>query len=136
MRSRSAQVRRATGIGSASIWALAEIAARPGLRVADLAGELRVHHSTASNLCAQLRREKLISTRRSPDDRRATSLFITAKGSAALEKVPPRRGGLVEALQRLSRQECRALSLALVPLMRAAAQSKAPRPRRQEAADR
>jgi DNA-binding MarR family transcriptional regulator len=121
MRRRSAQVRQATGLGSASIWALAEIAAHPGTRVADLAGQLRVHPSTASNLCAQLRRAGLVIARLSPDDRRATSLFITASGRAALKKVPPRRGGLAEALQRLSSEDCRALSLALVPLVRAAA---------------
>lgn len=119
MRQRSGQVRRATGLGSAFVWALAEIAARPGTRIGDLAERLRVHPSTASNLCARLRRQGLVTSRVAENDRRAMRLYVAAKGKVLLRKVPaPTRGNLAEALDRMSDKECRDLSRALEPLAR------------------
>lgn len=124
MRHRSVQVKRATGLGSAFVWALAEIAEHPGARIGDLAERLRVHPSTASNLCARLRRESLVTARKSNQDRRAMCLFVAAKGRALLSKVPPARPtSLAGALASLSSEECRALSRALDPLTRAVARS-------------
>ena len=57
-----AQVRRATGMGSALVWALDEIARAPGMRVGDLAEQMYVHPSTASNLCRQLRQLDLLES--------------------------------------------------------------------------
>jgi DNA-binding MarR family transcriptional regulator len=120
MRHRSGQVRRATGLGSAFVWALADIAAHPGTRIGDLAERLCIHASTASNLCARLGREGLVISRPAKMDRRAMCLFIAARGKALLGKVPPaRRASLARALGRLTAEECRALSRALEPLTRA-----------------
>src|ERR1051325_11439878 len=43
-------VERRSGITGALLWALAEIASRPGTQVGELARALAVHPSTASNL--------------------------------------------------------------------------------------
>ncbi len=114
-----ALLRRATGLGSALVWALAEIASQPGLRVGDLADRMRVHPSTASNLCTRLRKEGLATTKTANDDRRAMCIFITAEGKVRLRRAPqPHRGVLAEALARMSVEECRRVAESLAPLRR------------------
>lgn len=124
MRQRSGQVKRATGFGSACIWALADIAAQPGTRIGDLAERLRVHASTASNICARLRREGLVTSQPASTDRRAISLHVTAKGKRLLARVPPaRQASLSEALEQLTGDQCRILASALEPLTHAICRS-------------
>lgn len=114
-----ALLRRATGLGSALVWALAEIADQPGLRVGDLADRMRVHPSTASNRCTRLRKEGLATTMPASDDRRALCIYITAQGTATLRRAPqPHRGVLAEALSRMSAEECRRVADSLIPLRR------------------
>lgn len=114
-----ALLRRATGLGSALVWALAEIAQSPGLRIGDLAQRMRIHPSTASNLCTQLRGKGLATTTPAADDRRAMCMFVTTAGRAQLRRAPqPQRGLLREALLRMSAEECRQLAEALAPLRR------------------
>lgn len=116
-------VRRATGLGSALIWALKEIVDSPGLRVGDLATRMRIHPSTASNLCARLRREGLIALEKTPEDGRAMCIVATARGAARLRNAPqPQRGVLNAALARLSAAQTRQLAKALRPLRQELAQ--------------
>lgn len=60
---RSVQTR--AGIGGAQLWALAQVAKSPGLKVGDRARGLAVHQSTASNLIRDLSR--LIAAMQSVD---------------------------------------------------------------------
>jgi DNA-binding MarR family transcriptional regulator len=114
-----AALRRTAGLGSALVWALAEIEERPGLRVGDLAERMRIHSSTASNLCTRLRGEGLVRTSPAADDGRALSIYLTPEGRAKLRKVPgPQRGVLKVALSQMSVEECRNLTAALAPLLR------------------
>jgi DNA-binding MarR family transcriptional regulator len=114
-----AAMRRATGLGSALVWALAEIAEQPGLRVGDLAERMRIHSSTASNLCRRLRDDRLVRARAAVEDGRAVGLYLTSDGRATLRKAPlPPRGVLKVALARMSARECGRLVDALAPLLR------------------
>src|SRR5712691_5097431 len=47
-------VERRAGISGAQLWALAEVAADPGVKVGHLARTLAIHQSTASNLLHRL----------------------------------------------------------------------------------
>jgi DNA-binding MarR family transcriptional regulator len=112
-------LRRTTGLGSALVWALAEIGERPGLRVGDLAQRMRIHSSTASNLCTRLRGDGLVRTSPASEDGRALCIYLTAEGRATLRKAPgPQRGVLKVALSRMKAEECRVLVAALAPLLR------------------
>lgn len=114
-----AVLRRTTGLGSALVWALAEIAEQPGLRVGDLAERMRIHSSTASNLCTRLRGDGLVRTSPATDDGRALSIYLTAEGRTTLRKAPgPQRGVLKVALSQMTAEECRVLVAALSPLLR------------------
>jgi DNA-binding MarR family transcriptional regulator len=113
-----AALRRTTGLGPARVWALAEIDEQPGLRVGDLAARMRIHSSTASNLCTRLRGDGLVRTSPAADDRRALRIYITAQGRAKLRKAPgPQRGILKVALSKMTAEECRCLVDALAPLL-------------------
>jgi DNA-binding MarR family transcriptional regulator len=103
-------------------WALSEVAAHPGKRIGDLADRLRIHPSTASNLCNRLRQSGLIVAKPSPDDGRAMCLHPTRKSVAVLKRRSlPHRGLLVEAMSKLSSQQCEKLADALAPLSSALA---------------
>lgn len=97
-----AEVERACGVGGAQVWALAVMAARPGLRVGDLAEWLSIHQSTASNLVDKLIRRGFARRRRDGADRRVVRLELTAKGRRLIGRAPrPLEGVLPEALTRL-----------------------------------
>jgi DNA-binding MarR family transcriptional regulator len=114
-----AALRRTTGLGSALVWALAEIEEQRGLRVGDLAERMRIHSSTASNLCTRLRSDGLVRTSPAAADGRALCIYLTAEGRATLRKAPgPQRGVLKVALSRMTAAECRVLVAALSPLLR------------------
>jgi MarR family transcriptional regulator, organic hydroperoxide resistance regulator len=106
-------------LGSALVWALAEIEEQPGLRVGDLAERMRIHSSTASNLCTRLRNDGFVRTSSAAADGRALCIYLTAQGRATLRKAPrPQRGVLKVALSRMTAAECRVLVAALSPLLR------------------
>jgi DNA-binding MarR family transcriptional regulator len=78
------------------------IAATRGLAPGDLAHELAIHPSTASNLLARLEELKLVQRTRGEMDHRRVQLYLTAKGQAVLAKAPrPLRGILQQGLQDL-----------------------------------
>lgn len=92
----------ACGIGGAQVWALAVMAARPGLRVSDLAETLLIHQSTASNLLDRLIRQGYAKRWRDEVDQRVVHLEVTAKGKQLLRRAPrPVEGVLPDALGRL-----------------------------------
>ena len=95
-------VERRAGLAGAQLWALAQIADRPGREVGELARALALHHSTASNLVRQLEALGLITRHRDGADRRHVQLFVTKKGRRVLKRAPqPLIGVLQQALSEL-----------------------------------
>jgi DNA-binding MarR family transcriptional regulator len=103
-------VERRAGISGAQLWALAEVAASPGVEVGKLAKTLAIHQSTASNLLRRLQTQKLVSRKRDGRDQRAVQLFATGKGLRVLKGAPkPLIGALQQALSDLPRGSLQAL---------------------------
>lgn len=95
-------VQSRAGIGGAQLWALAQVANRPGVKVGELARGLAVHQSTASNLIRDLERSGLLARRRQGEDQRMVRLYATTKGLTVLKKAPrPLIGVLQQALSDL-----------------------------------
>lgn len=96
------QVEREAGVGGAQLWALSVIERRPGIGVTDLARELDIHQSTASNLIKSLVERGLVATSREGADRRSVSLRIQPAGADVLGSAPlPFAGVLPDALSSL-----------------------------------
>lgn len=96
------QVEREAGVGGAQLWALSVIERRPGIGVTDLARELDIHQSTASNLIKSLAERGYVAPRREGSDRRSVSLHPLPEGIAVLRNAPlPFAGVLPEALSSL-----------------------------------
>ena len=96
------QVEREAGVGGAQLWALSVIDRRPGIGVTDLARELDIHQSTASNLIKSLVERGLVATSREGTDRRSVSLRIQPAGASVLGSAPlPFAGVLPDALSAL-----------------------------------
>ncbi len=112
-------VQRQCGVSGAQLWALAQVDASPGLRVGDLANQLAVHQSTASNIVDRLEEARLVARRRVGDDRRVVRVFLTARGATVLRRAPrPLRGVLQQALLDLPTPSLRALRRDLASLLR------------------
>jgi DNA-binding MarR family transcriptional regulator len=95
-------VEQKAGISGAHVWALSEVAARPGVAISDLARAMHVHQSTASNLVRMLMAAGLVSSERAGEDRRVVQLAVTPRGRKVLAKTPPPLTGLLpDALGRL-----------------------------------
>lgn len=95
-------VERRAGLSGAQLWALAELGARPGLKVGELARAMAVHPSTASNLARRLHSLELVRRERRGRDQRHVQLFTTAKGLRVLARAPqPSIGVLQQALSGL-----------------------------------
>jgi len=96
------QVEREAGVGGAQLWALSVIDRRPGIGVTELARELDIHQSTASNLVRGLGERQLVVARREGADRRSVALYVEPAGDAVLRKAPmPFTGLLPDALSSL-----------------------------------
>jgi DNA-binding MarR family transcriptional regulator len=96
------EVEKKAGIAGAQVWALSVIRARPGVGVSELAKEMDIHQSTASNLLKPLIERGMVTAGRAQTDRRALQLKITARGLAVLKKAPaPAAGVLPDALSKL-----------------------------------
>jgi DNA-binding MarR family transcriptional regulator len=95
------QVEREAGVGGAQLWALSVIDRRPGIGVTELARELDIHQSTASNLVRGLAERKLVAARREGSDRRSVALYVESEGAAVLRRAPMPFTGLPDALASL-----------------------------------
>lgn len=98
----SHEVEQKAGIGGAQLWALAEIAERPRIKVTELAHAMSIHQSTASNLLEKLESQGYVTRSRGAADRRVVLLTLTPRGEEVLHKAPlPYRGVLSDALLKL-----------------------------------
>ena len=114
-------VQKATGVSGTQLWALYGIALRPGIKVGDLARELAVHQSTASNLLDQLVDLDYIERKREGADQRVVTLYLTTKGKRVVDKAPqPAIGMLQQALMSLPEARLAGLHEHLAELIKAA----------------
>jgi DNA-binding MarR family transcriptional regulator len=106
------------GLSGAQAWAMAEISARPGLNVSELASALSVHLSTASNLLDRLQAKALVRRERGEDDRRIVRVRLTRAGERILRTTPsPASGVIPDALNRLPAETLADLSHKLTILL-------------------
>jgi MarR family transcriptional regulator, organic hydroperoxide resistance regulator len=99
------QVEREAGVGGAQLWALAVINRAPGIGVTDLARELDIHQSTASNLTKAMIERGLVAAGRESMDRRTVALRLLPAGEEVLKSAPmPFTGVLPDALASLDPQ--------------------------------
>lgn len=127
MRAHYQSVAERSGLAGAQAWALAEIAARPGMSVGELARALALHLSTVSNIVGRLERLGLVRRARGGTDQRVVRLEPTAEGRRVLARAPrPAAGLLQQALARLAPVRITALNRDLAALI-AAMGRRAPR---------
>lgn len=111
-------VERRAGLSGAQLWALSQVASRPGLQVGELARALAIHQSTASNLLRGLEELALVSRERQGTDQRTVQLVATARGRAVLKRAPqPLIGVLQQALSELSGRDLDRLQQELANLV-------------------
>ena len=90
------------GMSGSQLWAMWQISAQPGLRVADLADALHIQPSTASNLLDKLEARAWVRRERRDTDSRVVRLLLTAAGADVLKTMPgPLQGRLRSALREL-----------------------------------
>jgi len=98
--------------------ALICIDATPGMSVTELAREIGIHPSTASNMLDVLERDGHIGRRRIALDQRVVKLYLSDQGRSILRLVPePQRGALQGALQNLPLPTLKALDRTLDALL-------------------
>ncbi|MGZ5198899.1 MAG: MarR family winged helix-turn-helix transcriptional regulator [Telluria sp.] len=120
------QVEREAGVGGAQLWALAVIQRAPGIGVTDLARELDIHQSTASNLTKAMIERGLVSAGRESMDRRTVALRLLPAGEEVLKAAPmPFTGVLPDALASLDPQTLARLEQDLSQLITALAADEA-----------
>ena len=111
-------IERQSGVTGAQLWAMQELAEKPGLRVGELAKMMALHQSTASNMIDKLETSGLIRKERTAADQRVVRLYLTDTGMELLERSPsPARGVLPEALRLMSGEELGSLQSALDHLL-------------------
>jgi len=90
------------GMSGSQLWALWQISAQPGLRVAELADALHIQPSTASNLLDKLESRGWVRRERRDVDNRVVRLLLTEAGAEVLQGMPgPLQGRLRTALREL-----------------------------------
>lgn len=112
-------VEKECGMSGAQLWAMSEIAGAPGIKVSDLARQLGVHLSTASNMLRRLEELALVKRVRIGADHRVVQLQLTAKGAKILERAPrPLVGILQQALAELPQRRLDSLHSELSEVIR------------------
>ncbi|HEV6968857.1 MarR family winged helix-turn-helix transcriptional regulator [Roseateles sp.] len=104
------QVERKSGLGGAQVWALSLVRQHPGIGVGELAREMDINPSTASNLVKLLTERGMVEGRKEGVDRRAVQLYVLPGGAKALRRAPgPFSGVLPEALKAMDPTSLRRL---------------------------
>ncbi|MBI3715384.1 MAG: MarR family transcriptional regulator [Betaproteobacteria bacterium] len=89
-------IQKITGVSGTQLWTLIAISQQPGIKVGDLARELAVHQSTASNLLDRLAELGHIERVREGADQRVVSLYLTKQGERAVKIAPKPAMGLLQ----------------------------------------
>lgn len=118
MQEHSRWVEKQCGVTAAQLWALWELAARPGLRVSELSQALSLHQSTTSNLLDKLEKKELVMRRRGGPDQRVVQIDLTAAGADIVARAPrPAQGAISAALAQLPAAELTGLERGLAALI-------------------
>lgn len=118
MQEHSRWVEKQCGVTAAQLWALWELAARPGLRVSELSQALSLHQSTTSNLLDKLEKKGLVERRRGGPDQRVVQVALTSAGTDIVARAPrPAQGAISAALARLPAAELAGLERGLAELI-------------------
>jgi DNA-binding MarR family transcriptional regulator len=88
---------------------LIELASRGPQRLADLATALTVDRSTATRMCDRLVRKRLITRRRSREDRHIVRVSLTESGAELVAEVSRRRRAQIRRIVRRMPAESRPL---------------------------
>ena len=105
------------GISNSQLWVLYELNRAPDLKVSELAANLAIHQSTASNLIEKLVKKMLIVKKRETTDQRVVRLSLTEQGLGLIQNAPPSpRGVLRDSLDRLDMDTLTALASSLEQL--------------------
>jgi DNA-binding MarR family transcriptional regulator len=78
---------KSTGLTQAQWQAMFVISHNPGIGQASLAEELEIHPITLTQQIDRMESSGWVERRRNPNDRRATCLFMTAKGRTVLDRL-------------------------------------------------
>lgn len=112
------QIPQNCNISQTQLWAIHLIAQAPGMSVKDLAREMSVKSTTASNLLDKLDRAGYVSRQRNDRDQRIVRLYLTESAQVLLAEIPGNPiGALPEALARLPQQQLQCLDAHLAELM-------------------
>lgn len=113
-------IEKTTGLNGTQLWALIAIAQQPGIKVGDLARELAIHQSTASNMLDRLADLGQIVRAREDADQRVVSVYLTELGAQTATRAPqPAMGLLQHALLSLPDERVAGLREHLDELLRA-----------------
>ncbi len=117
----SVAIEASVGVTGPQFWALREVAPeKDGLPVGVLAERLALHKATAGRLVDRLVKKKLVTARRSREDRRVVIVELTAKGrKLASRKAPrPAQADLLVELERLPKAKLARIETTLAELVR------------------
>ena len=113
-------VERRTGVTTAQLFVLRQLAERDGLSLGEIAKCTLTRQSTVSVVVARLERQGLLRRDRADDDRRRLELSLTAAGRRMLARAPmPTTGRLLAALDELTDDQLWSLSTGLDALIAA-----------------
>ena len=111
-------IERRHGLSGAQVWMLHELVRTPEVGVTDLAAQLSIHQSTASQLIDKLVRSGFVERVGHALDRRRVHLRLSRRGVALTQRLPrPSEGVLPTALDRLPDASLRALRTQLSRLI-------------------
>jgi DNA-binding MarR family transcriptional regulator len=111
-------VERRTGVTTAQLFVLRQLAERDGLSLGEIAERTLTRQSTVSIVVARLAKRGLLRRERAAEDRRRLRLSLTAAGRRVLARAPePTTGRLLSALDALTGQQLMALSSGLDALI-------------------
>jgi DNA-binding MarR family transcriptional regulator len=120
LRTGSRETERVVGLSSAQLFALQQLAVRPGMSINELAAVTFTHQSSVSVVVQRLVERKLVVKVASRDDRRRAQLALTEAGTALLRRSPePVQDRLIAAIGSLNDTERRALAHSLTEVARA-----------------
>ncbi len=89
-------IQKITGVSGTQLWTLIAIRQQPGIKVGELAREIAVHQSTASNLLDRLEELGHIERRREEADQRVVSVYLTVQGEKIVKAAPRPAMGLLQ----------------------------------------
>lgn len=113
-------VERRTGVTTAQLFVLRQLAERDGLSLGEIAEQTLTRQSTVSVVVARLERQGLLHRNRADDDRRRLRLSLTTAGRRVLARAPvPTTGRLIAALDVLTDEQLGSLSTGLDALITA-----------------